>query len=166
MARIFIAICFNNVFKQALVDVQNALKARGVKGNYCAYGNLHMTLAFIGERYDMAEIQRAVSEVAFSPFLLTLGALGTFPTKAGVIWCGVEACQAVTMLAHQLRERLSAHGVSYSKTAFFPHISLAQHPTPIVTDVDVAKMSIMVDKICVMKSERVEGELVYSVYDT
>lgn len=29
MARIFIAICFNDVFKQALVDVQNALKARG-----------------------------------------------------------------------------------------------------------------------------------------
>ena len=70
------------------------------------------------------------------------------------------------MLAHQLRERLSAHGVLYSKTAVFPHISLVQHPTSIVTDVDVAKMSIMVDKICVMKSERVEDELVYSVYDT
>ena len=63
MARIFIAICFNDVLKQVLVDVQNALIARGVRGNYCAYGNLHMTLAFIGERYDMAEIQRAVSEV-------------------------------------------------------------------------------------------------------
>ena len=79
---------------------------------------------------------------------------------------GVGKTTTIGKLAHQLRERLSAHGVSYSKTAFFPHISLVQHPTPIVTDVDVAKMSIMVDKICVMKSERVEDELVYSVYDT
>lgn len=162
MARIFIAIRFNHAFKQALVGVQNALKDKGVKGNYCAYGNLHLTLAFIGERYNLPEICKAVSEVAFRPFTLTLSTLGTFPTKAGVIWCGVEACQAVTMLAHQLRQRLSAHDIQYSTLAFFPHISLVQHPKPVVTDVEVEKMSIMVDKIYVMKSERVAGELVYS----
>lgn len=88
MARIFIAIGFNDAFKQALVGVQNALKAKGVKGNYCSYRNLHLTLAFIGERYNLPEICKAVSEVAFRPFTLTLSTLGTFPTKAGVIWCG------------------------------------------------------------------------------
>ena len=49
MARIFIAIRFDDEFKQELVGLQNALKNRGVEGNYCPYGNLHMTLAFIGE---------------------------------------------------------------------------------------------------------------------
>ena len=53
MARIFIAIRFNDEFKEKLVEIQDSLQSRGVIGNYCSYGNLHMTLAFIGERYDL-----------------------------------------------------------------------------------------------------------------
>lgn len=49
MARIFIAIRFNDEVKKTLVDIQNTLKANGVMGNYCPYGNLHMTLAFFHE---------------------------------------------------------------------------------------------------------------------
>ena len=71
MARIFIAIRFDDEFKQELVGLQNALKNRGVEGNYCPYGNLHMTLAFIGEKYDLPEIRKAVYEVAFEPFTIT-----------------------------------------------------------------------------------------------
>lgn len=90
MARIFIAIRFNDEFKRKLVEIQDSLNSRGVKGNYSSYGNLHMTLAFIGEHYDLPAIQKAVGEVEFEPFDLSLGNLGTFPTKAGVIWCGVK----------------------------------------------------------------------------
>ena len=81
MARIFIAIRFNDEFKRKLVEIQDSLKSRGVGGNYCSYGNLHMTLAFIGEHYDLPAIQKAVGEVEFEPFDLSLGNLGTFPTK-------------------------------------------------------------------------------------
>ena len=49
MARIFIAIRFDDELKKTLVALQQTLKAKGVAGNYCSYGNLHMTLAFIGE---------------------------------------------------------------------------------------------------------------------
>ena len=85
MARIFIAIRFNDEFKGKLVEIQDSLKTRGVQGNYCSYGNLHMTLAFIGEHHDLPAIHKAVNEVEFEPFELSLDALGTFPTKAGVI---------------------------------------------------------------------------------
>ena len=90
MARIFIAIRFNDEFKEKLVEIQDSLKLRGVTGNYCSYGNLHMTLAFIGENYDLPAIRKAVHEVKFEPYEISLGKLGTFPTKAGVIWCGVK----------------------------------------------------------------------------
>ncbi len=50
---IFIAIRFNDEFKRKLVEIQDSLKSRGVTGNYCSYDNLHMTLAFIGEHYDL-----------------------------------------------------------------------------------------------------------------
>lgn len=71
MARIFIAIRFDDEVKKALVSLQDTLKAKGVKGNYCPYRNLHMTLAFIGENYDLPEISKAVSEVEFEPFTMT-----------------------------------------------------------------------------------------------
>lgn len=162
MARIFIAIRFSDELKKALVDVQNDLKARAVHGNYCPYGNLHMTLAFIGENYDLHKIRKAVSEVEFKPFTLTSGRLGTFPTKAGVIWCGVKDKEPVAAIARQLRERLTAHGVSYHTKPFFPHISLVQHPSHIITNINVAETSMTVERIFIMKSERINGELIYS----
>ena len=66
MARMFIAICFNDEVKKTLVDIQNTLKAKGVMGNYCPYGNLHMTLAFIGENYNLPKICNAVGEVEYN----------------------------------------------------------------------------------------------------
>ncbi len=162
MARIFIAIRFNDEFKKALVAMQDSLKGRGVQGNYCSYGNLHMTLAFIGESYDLTTIRKAVSEVSFEPFGLTLDKLGSFPTKAGVIWCGVKDNAPIIDLTKHLKERLTANGVSYKDGVFFPHISLVQHPSNIVTNNEIPETSMIVEQIFVMKSERIDGALVYS----
>ena len=38
MARIFIAIRFNDAFKTSLVGIQNTLKENGVSGDFCSYG--------------------------------------------------------------------------------------------------------------------------------
>ncbi len=159
MARIFIAIRFNDEFKEKLIEIQDYLISRGVKGNYCSYGNLHMTLAFIGENYDLPAIRKAVNEVEFDPFEMSLGNLGTFPTKAGVIWCGVKDGTAATSLANHLRERLKANGVAFSALAFVPHISLVQHPSEIITDIAVPDATIRVEQIYIMKAERIDGEL-------
>ena len=162
MARIFIAIRFNDEFKKKVVEIQDSLKSRGATGNYCSYGNLHMTLAFIGEHYDLPAIRKAVSEVEFEPFEMSLGTLGTFPTKAGVIWCGVKDGTQATALANQLRERLTANGVTFSNLAFVPHISLVQHPSARITYIVAPDASIRVERIHVMKSERIDGKLIYS----
>ena len=68
MPRIFIAIQFSHEVKATLLSLQDALRSKGVKGNYCPYGNLHMTLAFIGESDDLPAIRKAVGEVASPPF--------------------------------------------------------------------------------------------------
>lgn len=161
MPRIFIAIQFPDEFRQKLVAIQNALRQRGVEGYFCPFGNLHLTLSFIGEKYDLPAIRKAVSEVKFQPFGLKLNKLGTFPTKRGVIWCGVKDMDPIVAFASKLRERLSANGVIYKVYDFFPHISLVQSPSCIVTDVDVPEASMQVERISVMMSDRVEGELTY-----
>lgn len=162
MARIFIAIRFEDDFKKTLVSIQESLKANGIEGNYCSYRNLHLTLAFIGEQYDLPKIRKAVSEVKVVPFDMSLGRLGSFPTKAGVIWCGLKDNESVAGLAERLRERLKANGVCFKEGTFFPHISLVQHPSSIITDIAVPESTARVTQIHIMKSERVDGELIYS----
>lgn len=162
MPRTFIAIRFCKTTLQALVALQNALRTAGVEGNYCPVGNLHLTLAFIGERCDLPKLRQAVSEVTVEPFTTTLDHLGAFPTKAGVLWCGVSPKADVTALANHLRERLAANGVAYSATPFHPHISLVQRPTRIVTTIPVPQVAFRVERICVMKAERIDGQLIYS----
>ncbi|MDO4497306.1 MAG: RNA 2',3'-cyclic phosphodiesterase [Bacteroidales bacterium] len=162
MPRIFIAIRFDDHMKDRLASIQDSLRKRGIQGKYCPYENLHMTLVFIGERYDLPSIRKAVSEVDFEPFDLTLSTLGSFPTKAGVIWCGVEQHQTIQKLVSTLRERLQAYGVAYKNGLFFPHISLIQQPTEIITDIEIPKASMPVLQICIMKSERIDGKLVYT----
>ena len=161
IARTLKCVIYDFIPFYSTVDIQNTLKAKGVMGNYCPYGNLHMTLAFIGENYNLLEICNAVGEVEFEPFALTLDRLGTFSTKTVVIWCGVKETEPVTTIANRLRERLSAHGVNYNSTAFYPHISLVRQPANIITDIDIPQTSISVDRIVVMKSERIDGKLIY-----
>lgn len=162
MARVFIAIRISDELKEGLTAIQDSLKSRGVKGNYCSYGNLHLTLAFIGENYDMEAIRKAVSEVEVEPFSMSLATLGSFPTKAGGIWCELQDSTPIASLAKRLQERLAANGVPYKKGVFFPHISLVQHPSEIVTDVEIPEVSMQVENILIMKSERIDGVLVYS----
>jgi len=162
MARLFIAIRFSDQFKQKLVALQDTLKERGVQGNYCPYGNLHMTLVFIGERYDLTAVQEAVREVSFDPFDLTLGRLGSFPTRSGVIWCGIKETCKIVSFTDLLKERLTAHGIMYRNIAFFPHISLVQQPSSIITDIEVPEATTHIERIYIMKSERINDELVYS----
>lgn len=162
MARIFIAIRFDDDIKSILVDIQEGLKRAGIRGNYCSWDNLHMTLAFIGEHCDVGAVREAVNEVEFAPFSLTLSTLGTFPTRAGVIWCGVREEPAVMSLAARLRERLTANGVAYSRTSFYPHISLVQHPSSTHIDVPIPPTTIHVRQIHVMVSQRINGELLYT----
>lgn len=161
--RIFIAIRFTEDFKSALVDAQQEMRDQGVEGNYCPYGNLHLTLAFIGETFDLPKIRKAVSEVVFDPFEITLDKLGTFQTKNGtVVWAGIKDGTSASSLASQLRERLIANGVKFKSTEFYPHISLIRKPSTVPTDISIKAASTRVDRIYVMKSERIDGELVYS----
>lgn len=88
-----------------------------------------MTLAFIVENYDLTAIRKAVKDVPIEPFELTLGKLGSFPTKAGVIWCGLKNNTHIIELAKRLRVRLKDNRVSFKDDLFFPHISLVQHPS-------------------------------------
>lgn len=160
--RIFIAIRFTEVFKSSILDAQDGLKEYGVKGNYTQPENLHLTLAFIGETERVEEIKAAVDAVKFEPFVIRTGKMGCFNGRSRVIWLGIEGEDKVKAIAQQLRRNLDQRGIDYAKGKFSPHITLVRQPSEMPLDIDVESESMTVSKIYVMKSERINGRLVYT----
>ncbi|MDO4461495.1 MAG: RNA 2',3'-cyclic phosphodiesterase [Bacteroidia bacterium] len=161
--KLFVAIQFTDLVKCALKDIQEALRECGVRGNWCSDGNLHMTMVYIGECDEVDKIRLAIDEVRFEPFEMELGRLDTFVTKYGrVIWCGVRNEAPLNDIAKRLRERLDAHGIRYKGTKFKPHISLLKDANIEETDVEVERVGMIVDKMVLMKSEKVDGQHIYS----
>lgn len=160
--RIFIAIRFTEAFKSSILDAQDGLKEYGVKGNYTQPENLHLTLAFIGETERVEEIKAAVDAVKFEPFVIRTGKMGCFNGRSRVVWLGIEGEDRVKAIAQQLRRNLDQRGIDYAKGKFSPHITLVRQPSEKPLDIDVENESMTVSKIYVMKSERINGRLVYT----
>ena len=74
--RLFLAVNLSPEMKNALTDVQRAMYDRGVRGNFTAAENLHLTLAFIGEYPSADAVMDALSSVTFTPFDLALDGVG------------------------------------------------------------------------------------------
>ena len=70
--RLFIAICFDENMLDSLTEIQDDLMQCGVKGNYTARENLHMTLAFIGDYDDPEQIEEVMQNVPLRSFSIKL----------------------------------------------------------------------------------------------
>lgn len=160
--RIFIAIRFTEAFRSSILDAQDGLKEYGVRGNYTQPENLHLTLAFIGETERVEDIKAAVDAVKFEPFVIRTGKMGCFNGRSRVVWLGIEGEDKVKAIAQQLRRNLDQRGIDYAKGKFSPHITLVRQPSEKPLDIDVESKSMTVSKIYVMKSERINGRLVYT----
>lgn len=160
--RIFIAIRFTEAFKSSILDAQDGLREYGVRGNYTQPENLHLTLAFIGETERVEEINAAVDAVKFEPFVISTGKMGCFNGRSRVIWLGIEGEDKVKAIAQQLRRNLDQRGIDYARGKFSPHITLVRQPSEMPLDIEPESESMTVSKIYVMKSERINGRLVYT----
>ena len=160
--RIFIAIRYTEEIRYTILDAQDGLKEYGVRGNYTQPENLHLTLAFIGETERVEEIKAAVDAVKFEPFVIRTGKMGCFNGRSRVVWLGIEGEDRVKAIAQQLRRNLDQRGIDYAKGKFSPHITLVRQPSEMPLDIDVESESMTVSNIYVMKSERINGRLVYT----
>ena len=161
--RIFIAIRFTEAFKASILDAQEGLKEQGVRGNFTRPENLHLTLAFIGETDRIDDIKTAVASVRFDPFVITTGQLGCFNGRSRVLWMGIQGKEKMKTLALRLRKALDERGINYSHGPFQPHITLVRQPTETPLDIEVEDACMTIRDIVVMKSERINGRLVYTI---
>jgi len=184
MIRLFIAINCNGTTKKLLLSVQDNIKAQSLKGNFSRPENLHLTLVFLGETPEeqippiCSVIKKAALQEAgqspITPFTLTFSQTGCFRHSGKELWwIGVD-CSAHAELADpslamlkNLRQRitagLSAANIAYDDRPFRPHITLGReikHETPIV--LRQQKIALPVNRISLMKSERLSGASVYT----
>lgn len=158
--RLFVAIQFTDEIKDSLTGVLHDLKTQGVGGKYTPKQNMHLTLAFIGERRDPNEVKTVLASVPFKPFKLGIAESGNF---GNLIWAGVKGNQKLKTYVRDLRAALDAAGIPYDKKEFVPHITLirdASSSKPF--KVAVPRQEMMVKKISLMKSENKNGRMVYT----
>lgn len=157
--RLFLAIQLSPSMKDALVNAQNALYDRGVRGNYSPEENLHLTLAFIGEYPDAEGVLEALSHVSFSPFPLCLEGMGCF---GDLWWAGMRESAPLAALARKVRHALAERGVPFDRKRFSPHITLLRKARGQVPGIELANAAMTVDAVSLMRSDRGKRGMIYT----
>ena len=157
--RLFVAIRFSPAVRAVLLDAMDALRRQG-QGTFTRPENLHLTLAFLGEVEDPASVREALAAACTGgAFSLTVGGLGWFED---LWWAGVRDNERLEALALRAQDALRQAGFSVERRPWRPHITLVRRwrgPRPRLT---VPDTSMRVERVSLMKSERVEGKLVYT----
>lgn len=166
--RLFIAINFDNKTKQNMLAVQRRLREWGA-GNFSRPENLHLTLAFLGEvaADRVAAVRRAMDRVSVSPMELTFDHVGCFKRDGGDLWwIGIHEIKALAALQSDLARRLTDESFRLESRRFSPHITLARE-VRLQAQPDRAALlgspfMAGADRISLMRSERIQGKLVYT----
>ncbi len=158
--RLFVAIEFSNEVKEGLLKTISDLKSQGVIGNFTRSENLHVTLAFIGETSRAVAAKACLERIEFSGFELTVGGSGNF---GDLYWVGIEKNPSLSALASVVRKELLSAGFAIDEKPFKPHITVARrlssaNPPKVFTE----RRSMRVSEIVLMRSERINGKLVYA----
>ena len=160
--RLFIAIQLNEAVNYTLTEIQDALRRRGVGGNYTRPENLHLTLAFIGEYTDPDWVFEVMQSVPFRPFDIRLEGFGCF---GDLYWCGVGGHTELTAYVQRLRRALAEAEIPFDHKRFSPHITLLRKATfrgNKMPGVIVPDAGMEVTQVSLMRSDRGKQGTIYT----
>ena len=163
--RLFLAVVLNEEMKEALMDMQDAMRAYGVRGRETPPDNMHLTLAFIGDFDDPGLVKSAVESVEIRPFEIRLRGIGTF---GDLWWAGLDDCPPLMAVSRRLRRALSDAGVPFDRKKFSPHITLMRRAEGRLSGMQEDEMaslfgaSMTVDHISLMRSDRGRHGMIYT----
>ena len=157
--RLFIAINLSDAMKDALTDVQDKMYDQGVRGNFTLRENMHLTLAFIGEYPDKEQVTDALSSVTFSSFTISLSGMGCFRS---LWWAGMDESAPLAAVVRRIRRALAENGIPFDRKRFSPHITLIRKATGTVPGIQIDKISMPVERISLMRSDRGKRGMIYT----
>jgi len=168
--RLFIAINFPDEIKATIAEIRDSLKASALRGNFSFDENLHLTLVFLGEcDFRQTEaIKTVMDDTIFSEFTLMLDKVGYFKRDGGnTWWIGLKENKSLSDLQADLTKRLRQMGFTLENRKYTPHVTIAREvrmPSGFIKP-EIPQDSFIVTSVELMKSERINGKLVYkSIY--
>jgi len=171
--RVFIAIELSEDVKEYLSSIQETAKKHSCGGKFSAKENLHLTVRFIGVASEemLKRIQKAILEAVkeLKPFELQTAGLGVFQRKNKVIlWTGVKGnADKLQELYNVMEEHLGLNGFPKEEKDYNPHLTLGREILlnsalgEIERELKLEDRAIIVNKLSLMESCRVNGRLVY-----
>lgn len=162
--RLFIAIDFSDKVKNTLKESIFELKKQADSGNFTRVENLHLTLLFIGETNNVSVIKEAIDSTAPDSFTICIGGLGKFSRAGGdTYWVGIEKNPTLYELANNLYSALRSAGFNIENREYKPHITMGREViSNSKIEFDIPTNSMPVNRISLMKSERINGKLTYT----
>ncbi len=173
--RLFIAILFDQDVRASLYNTVEELKLAAKGGTFTERENLHLTLNFIGETKRLKEVKEAMSAAVEASkaesFPLLLRGFGRFKrTEGDIYWVGVvERNDVLRRLQKELVKELKETGFyEIDDRDYKPHLTLGrrvrvgQSFDSKAFEAGIRPMQMKVERISLMKSERIEGKLTYT----
>lgn len=163
--RLFIAVNLNDEMKDALLDIQDAMRIYGVRGKDTPPENMHLTLAFIGEYDDPELVKEVVESIEIRPFEIKLNGIGAF---GDLWWAGVDNSAPLMAISRRLRRALADAGVPFDKKKFTPHITIIRRASGRLSEEAADEIaacegaSMTVDHISLMRSDRGKYGMIYT----
>lgn len=173
--RLFIAINLNDEMKDALIDIQHAMREHGVRGRETPPDNMHLTLAFIGDHDDPSYVKEVVQSIDFSPFDMRLSGIGAF---GDLWWAGIEDSEPLRSVAKRLRRALADADIPFDRKKFSPHITIIRRARGRLDSMDGVDgpafgdpangisesfgTGMTVDRISLMRSDRGKNGMIYT----
>ena len=165
--RLFVAINFPDEVKAAVAEIRDGLKEAALRGNFTFDENLHLTLVFLGEcdARQTKDVISVLDNTSFSPFTLMLEKVGYFKRDGGnTWWVGLKENKFLSVLQSDLSERLNQKGFVLESRKYTPHVTIGREvkmPAGFVQP-EIRQVGFNVTNIELMKSERINGKLVYT----
>jgi 2'-5' RNA ligase len=176
--RLFIAINFDDEKKDRITEIQNKLKEQGITGNYSKRDNLHLTLVFIGEIAEnkISDIIQSINMINIKAFDFELMGISYFKGnyKGDTVFLDVLGNQHLNSINKFLIYDLKSKGFILKERDFKPHLTLIREAVQLkdslinnsiknTLDLNIKydKISVKVDKISLMVSERKGNALIY-----
>jgi 2'-5' RNA ligase len=134
--RAFVAVAVGAAVREALAKVLETLKASRARVAWVAPGNLHLSLAFLGNvpgtmlpLLGMALDEAAAPVAPFSFDAAGVGAFGSIRSPR-VVWAGVRPCPALMILQQRVADGLAGIGVELETREYRPHLTLGRVRAP------------------------------------
>lgn len=167
--RLFISINFDKPTIEKIVEQQQRIRTSANRGNYSHRENLHLTLAFLGERPvdDIPILCDIIDKSAVAAFGLTLDHVGYFSRNSRDIWwVGLRENPILESLQRTLTSRLRNAQFPVEQRRFTAHITLAREVTmekELRTRLSgpIQPIETVAHRISLMQSLRIDGRLTY-----